>query len=1060
MITQNTNDPKTYVLSIAISEYRYLELLPNATKDSNAIIKVLWDKYKIEKVVTLENKEVTSNRIKEAFNEIKEIIKDNDSLIIFYNGHGAVTGKNDTAYWQFQSSKIDDSNSSYKCTNIIDEIAELEIEHVALFVNSCFSGNIFYQDGLNSPQYDQGGKKSRTLFTSGLKNQSTRDGNGTNGNSPFAEALIDILSNNEDKYELSLLDVISFVCSKFRENDFGSTPRHDTFKGNEGGQFLFYLKEDSGVIWERTLNENTIEGYDKFIQMFPKSLYAEEAKSKKEELVREREEWRCILNENINSTSKFRSEQNSSAIKEQANKALHVLNQLNTNLNTEAYNNSAWDTLMKINNNSTIENSQKILALQEFIKNNSKNNKYISTAIEMLNKIKRRDAAAKLWREINKKRGTLKSIRRGFFEYINQYKYEDNIAEAEERVTDITLYMEVRNLIDESKDLNQGRKLLNKYIQKFPNGFYYQKAKKELDEISIETQSKQIRTDFENAKEDNNLEKIYDLVNHIKGLQDKEIEANKEVLLTAQKFVFDYEQDKNSHYEQAINSDKIHELKLFIEKYSDDSLAADLVTKMETRLYEKDVKFFYEAEEEKTLELYLEYQEIFKLSGNFSTSAVKRIEELVFYESLKTKENYKQYLLEYKERGLMLIEAKKHISDIEFNEKKELSYETAINENSLELCEQYLNEYDEIKDNQWNKIDTLFKRLSFKLEASKLFEEINNAEESKEQLNLCRSYINKYSDEENIKEVNQISQAIQERLDGTAALENAIDAMNLETLDNYKKQHAQNHEIANDYIEYLNAKKAKTEEAFESYIGKYEGGGRNHLRAEDGLKYIEALSLNEIEAFHNYLDSSIEKEFEDDAREKIKELEELKEVKEAYEDALNANTIEQYSNYIRLYGVKNEDFKDVVIEKLSILKKAKQDHAEFEIAKESNDTKLLSAYIGKYGLDGLNGIEATKLLRERGLGITEKDINLAQKVEGTTVAITNLVKQMQAKAEREAKAKVKEDREAKAKAKEEKEVKAQEAKSNASMRLMVIFFMVIVILLFVAIMILLISKVI
>lgn len=991
MIQLNSKPSKTYLFSIAIGDYTYLDKLPNATKDAREIIKVLLKKYKIEDVWQLEDGQVNSNSIRETFIKIKKKIKPEDSLLIIYNGHGAIKGRGEKAYWQFQSSKKDLENTWYKCSDFFDEMTELDIEHIALLVNSCFSGNLFHQDGFNTNKYDRGlGKKSRVLLTAGLKNQLTLDKYSyTENNSPFCSALIEILSNNKDQYELFLLNIVSYIHSKFDKKNYGSTPRYGTFKGNEGGQFILYLKEDIEVIWKQTLELNTIEAYDSFMQKFKEGALVKEAEKLKSQLVEERSKWSEALNEINNIINKFIDKKNSPIILTQSEKILKQIKDLKTKLNKSVETNNEWEELMKVNNSSK-NHYEKIKALEEFISNNRKSD-YNSLANDILANLKNKVEEESLWKDINNRTGKSPiNIKRGFIEYIYKYKYGLYIGEANQKLRDISLYIEAKELVDNKHDLAEGRKLLEEYKKKFPEGLYLKKVEKELNKVSIEAQAKKIKLEFEEAKRENNLHVLYDLVDQIKGFNEDEQEANKEVFVEAQKMIKEYEEMRSTQYERAIQSNRAIDLKFFIEQYSNDQLANTLVEEIKELLYNKEEKMFYNAESEKTIDSFHLYKNEFEEGDNFYDKVIDRIKELEFYFSLNEKQQYKEYIDLYKDNGLMLKEAKDHINRIEFDELKQSKYETALRSESIALCQQYLDDYEEYKDENWYEIESKFKKLDYVIRAQKLFEEIIQAKDIKEKLGLCNSYITKYKDSGNIEEVRQIQLNIQDDLDCDEAFEIALKEMSIEVLENYKVNYSKNHDKADDFIEYLHAKSLNTKKAYEAYINKYQKEGLNTLKAKDAIEYLDVLSYNKIEPIYNYLRTSTEKEFSKEANERIRELEALKELEEEFQKAKDEHAIENYSRYLRLYGEKNKEYRDIIIEELSKLKREKQDNEEFKAAKESGKAQPLADYIGKYGESGLNIIEATKLFRERNLGITEKDINVLQKMDENSLAIRSL----------------------------------------------------------------------
>lgn len=988
----NDIQQKTYIFSIAISDYHYFDKLPNAIQDSNAIRTALEDKYKIEKVWQLLDHDVSSSAIKGKFKEIKETVSSEDALLIIYNGHGSIKGNNNIAYWQFVNSQIDTEETWYKCSDFFDELTELdEIKHIAVLVNSCFSGDIFFQDGLNSDRYDSGeGRKSRTLLTASLRNQTTRESHLQSLNSPFSSALISVLSENEKQYKLSLLTIITYIYFKFEENDFGSNPRYGSFKGNEGGLFTLQLKEDADTIWIKTLENDTIENYDRFIRKFPSSKHVETANEKKQELIDNGKHWADALDRIIEMVQPFTKEEYTLEIINQSSFVLKKIQDLAQDLDKSEEDNKAWDECMSINN-SDVPDQKKVQVLEKF-KSNYQSSQFYNLATDMLDSLKRNITDEKLWRDIcRKKNRTPTNVKRGFIEYIHSYRYDGNhFTEATKKYSDVSLYMEARMMIDDQLDLDKGRKLLKKYQNKFPEGLYKNSVKRELNKVSIEAQVKKITSELEEAKSPLDLAVLYDLINQIEGFSKDEKTASIDILSEAQQIVSEYEYERDEDHKTVKQSDSIPELKSFIVKYSDDEFAEELVTDIQNRFYDKEEELFDEAKRKKDVKLFYNYMNTFEATDTYYDRASQRIKELEYYEKLQTKEQFKKYLTDYEEKGLMLEEAQTQIASIEYKETKQQLYEQALTNDSIDICQNYLDDYDNNRDKKWSEIEVRFKKLDYDQKATELFKEIEQATETKAKLNLCKSYLLKYSEGLQQQQVTDIAADIQGILNSRIALQAAIEKKSIEAFNNYKDNHPHQHDEANDYIDYLEAKKLKTKEAFQKYIEAHQETGLNISEAKDGMRFLEALETEVIDDLHEYNQLATTTEFEAEANSKIKELAFLAELDAAFQKANETDDIKVLSKYIRSYGDKNEGYRDKILDKLGELKREKRDHEEFEIAKNSKNTKLLTDYIGKYGNKGLHINEATKLVQQRNLGITEKDINVLQKMDANAAAIRSL----------------------------------------------------------------------
>ena len=682
-------------------------------------------------------------------------------------------------------------------------------------------------------------------------------------------------------------------------------------------------------------------------------------------------------------------------VAEQASMFFNIIQTKRDGLTKGVVVNDDWQKLMELNN-SNVANSKKIGELKKFIANNNSSD-YIPLAEKILENLENKVKEEELWSEINNKRGkSLIHIKRGFIQYIHEHTYGRYIFEANQNLRDISLWIEVDEQIRNKQDLDEGRKKLYEYKAKFPQGLYIRQAEKELSKISIEAQAKKIKTEFEEAKESDDLNKVLELIEEIENFRDEnEIAANRDVLDKAKDIIKAYEDKKNEEHKKVIESKRVLDLKHFLKLYSDDNLASEEVESVSLIFYEKEQAMYYEAEAEKTIDSFMAYMDEFDNGDNFYDKAKERIEELELYFSLKDKKEFQSYMKEYAGKGLMLAEASEKIAAIEYEEHKQKKFEDAMSMNSIDLYLEYLDSYENDKDERWHEIESSFKKLELEIKADKHFQEIDKTLDEKSKLSLCISYLTKYEGEKHFEEVQLMKKEVEEIIESRNALDDAINKSDIKLFEEYKQKHSYNIQLADDHIDYLSAKIKKTKEAFLGYLEKYNESGVNVAKAKDAIRYLEALSSREIEHLYEYVSDSVEKEFYDEAQEKIKELEEIKEIENEFKVANEKSTIEAYSRFIRLYGEKDKDKRDLIIEKLSDLKRRKQDNEDFQAAKESGEAQPLAKYIGKYGESGLNIVEATDLFRKRKLGITEREVSVSNKVDEISMLAKELRKSTQ-----------------------------------------------------------------
>jgi uncharacterized caspase-like protein len=182
-----------------------LPVLVTAVDDAKAIASLLSANYGFH-ITLLLDKEATSVNIIDAINGFRDTLNENDSLLIYYAGHGfsdhlTDNKADDQAYWLPV-----DANSRYSSNRIIaDELtASIKAQsarHVLIISDSCFSGGL--ARGGDIPIESAGRtvflnrmsrSRSRTLMASG-GDEPVSDG-GSDGHSVFAYGVLRALERS------------------------------------------------------------------------------------------------------------------------------------------------------------------------------------------------------------------------------------------------------------------------------------------------------------------------------------------------------------------------------------------------------------------------------------------------------------------------------------------------------------------------------------------------------------------------------------------------------------------------------------------------------------------------------------------------------------------------------------------------------------------------------------------------------------------------------------------------------------------------------------------------
>ena len=249
---------KRYILAIGIDQYRYCNTLFNAVKDAKEVVDVLTSKYQFDKtaVTTLYDAEATRRNIYKCLDSFVQKMTANDTLLIYYSGHGQYIVSHDEGFWIPVEGQSDDTSSFISNSDIVTRIRAIKAFHIVVISDSCFSGSLFgvQRRDLSLGLQKQEAIESRWLFTSG-RNTPVSDGR-PGKNSPFADNLLYHLKEN--KQPILPLTVLSRFTTDAVANNSEQIPRCEPMKDvkHRGGEFMFRLK---GVLPDVVEVENLSE---------------------------------------------------------------------------------------------------------------------------------------------------------------------------------------------------------------------------------------------------------------------------------------------------------------------------------------------------------------------------------------------------------------------------------------------------------------------------------------------------------------------------------------------------------------------------------------------------------------------------------------------------------------------------------------------------------------------------------------------------------------------------------------------------------------------------------
>jgi hypothetical protein len=248
-LNKKLTDGKYYALIVGINRYKQIGQLENAAKDAIAVDTLLKSQYGFETTLILEE-QATRDNIMKALNEYRKKLKEDDSLMIYYSGHGHFDPDTGTSFWMPVDADQDDTTRWLEAKSITDQLKLMSTKHILVMADSCFSGTMTRKptvelsrgttrENFLNKLFD---KPSRVLIASG-GNEPVTDG-GAKGHSIFANAFINAL--NQPFSEIFTAEEL--MSRHLKESVAGrteQTPEYSVIRnsGHDGGDFIFVKKD-------------------------------------------------------------------------------------------------------------------------------------------------------------------------------------------------------------------------------------------------------------------------------------------------------------------------------------------------------------------------------------------------------------------------------------------------------------------------------------------------------------------------------------------------------------------------------------------------------------------------------------------------------------------------------------------------------------------------------------------------------------------------------------------------------------------------------------------------
>lgn len=235
---EDLTDGTYHALLIAVQDYDDPELvdLDHPLADARRLKQVLVDEYLFDEanVTMVENPDEAG--VFAAFREVASRAGADDSVLVFFAGHGTWNELTARGYWLPRDATSDSPASWIENSAIVGEILGLGAKHTLLVSDACFSGGIFKTRsafmGADRAIQELHRLPSRKAMTSGTLTEVPDD-------SVFLDYLIDRLDNATAQWTTA-----DALFADFRQaviNNSPTTPQYGVIfeAGDEGGEFVF-----------------------------------------------------------------------------------------------------------------------------------------------------------------------------------------------------------------------------------------------------------------------------------------------------------------------------------------------------------------------------------------------------------------------------------------------------------------------------------------------------------------------------------------------------------------------------------------------------------------------------------------------------------------------------------------------------------------------------------------------------------------------------------------------------------------------------------------------------
>ena len=220
--------------------------LETAVSDARALTGVLQRHYGFSDIELLEN--ATRRDILHALDRLSRHALPNDSILIYYAGHGFLDTDSNRGFWVPVDAQGVDNSTFLRNSTIRDELTTIasRAKHTLLISDSCFSGTLLRsgtrgisQDIRNESYLRKVSQKKSVQILSAGGIEYVDDNYRSSGHSPFTYFLLNELQNNDQ--QMLTLSELSGNVTRAVANNVDQVPESGVLQGagDELGEFIF-----------------------------------------------------------------------------------------------------------------------------------------------------------------------------------------------------------------------------------------------------------------------------------------------------------------------------------------------------------------------------------------------------------------------------------------------------------------------------------------------------------------------------------------------------------------------------------------------------------------------------------------------------------------------------------------------------------------------------------------------------------------------------------------------------------------------------------------------------